>query len=134
MFDLDVFMADCRAARRETEPLLAVRDVVRRAMADPASVGDVLRPTRSGFTMLDVDDELTVLHVVWAPRMSIYPHDHRMWAVIGIYAGQEDNTFFRRPAPAATTLVESGGSELVAGDVAVLGDDTIHAVTNPRHA
>ena len=45
------------------------------------------------------DDELTVLHVVWAPRMTIYPHDHRMWAAIGIYAGQEDNSFFRRSAP-----------------------------------
>ena len=37
-----------------------------------------------------------VLNVVWAPRMSIYPHDHRMWAVIGIYGGAEDNTLFRR--------------------------------------
>ena len=27
---------------------------------------------------------------------ALYPHDHRMWAAIGIYAGQEDNAFYRR--------------------------------------
>src|SRR5690606_16709 len=65
-------------------------------------------------------------------HMSIYPHDHRMWAVIGIYAGQEDNRFFRRTAPDAGTITESGGKSLAEGDVAVLGVSTIHAVTNPR--
>ncbi len=49
--------------------------------------------------MLYRDDDLTVLHVVWAPGMSIYPHDHRMWAVIGIYSGQEDNAFYRGRVP-----------------------------------
>ena len=28
--------------------------------------------------------------------MAIYPHEHRMWAVIGLYGGREDNTFYRR--------------------------------------
>ena len=28
--------------------------------------------------------------------MVFKPHDHRMWAVIGIYSGREENTFFRR--------------------------------------
>ena len=31
--------------------------------------------------------------------MDIYPHDHRMWAAIGIYAGEEDNAIYRRTAP-----------------------------------
>ena len=30
------------------------------------------------------------------------------------------------------TLVESGGKRLAEGEVVVLGDDTIHAVANPR--
>jgi predicted metal-dependent enzyme (double-stranded beta helix superfamily) len=54
-----------------------------------------------------------------------------MWAAIGIYAGQEDNEFFRRSAPGARSLTASGGRELAVGDVIVLGDDTIHAVSNP---
>jgi predicted metal-dependent enzyme (double-stranded beta helix superfamily) len=132
MFDLDQFVADCRAARSEGEPRLAVRDVVHRAVSEPSTVGDALRPVEGGLTLLHYDDDLTILNVVWAPHMTIYPHDHRMWAVIGIYAGQEDNAFFRRAALGATTLTETGGKQLFESDVALLGDDTIHSVQNPR--
>ena len=44
--------------------------------------------------------------------MRLYPHDHRMWAAIGIYQGREDNAFYRRPGPEARTLLESGGKTL----------------------
>ena len=39
---------------------------------------------------------MTILNVVWGKRMTIMPHDHRMWAVIGVYTGREDNIFWRR--------------------------------------
>jgi predicted metal-dependent enzyme (double-stranded beta helix superfamily) len=131
MFDLDEFLDQCLTAGRESEPRFAVRDVVQRAVTTPTGVAETLQPAEAGITLLHQGDDLTVLHVVWAPRMSIYPHDHRMWAIIGIYEGQEDNAFFRRSAPGAPTLTESGGKQLQTGDVVVLGDDTIHAVTNP---
>lgn len=54
-----------------------------------------------------------------------------MWAAIGLYVGVEDNTFYRRSGGG---IVVSGGRELEVGDVGLLGDDTIHAVTNPRPA
>ena len=55
--------------------------------------------------------------------MSIYPHNHEMWAVIGIYAGQEDNAFYRpSAAPEARTLVWSAARSSPRGDVAVLSD------------
>jgi predicted metal-dependent enzyme (double-stranded beta helix superfamily) len=60
--------------------------------------------------------------------MTIQPHDHRMWAAIGIYAGQENNAFFRREG---RTIDDSGGKTLRESDVVMLGDDTIHSVTNP---
>jgi predicted metal-dependent enzyme (double-stranded beta helix superfamily) len=132
MFDVDQLIADCRAARAEGEPRLAARDVLQRALTRPDDVASSLDPREAGLTMLYRDDELTVLHVVWAPGMSIYPHDHRMWAIIGIYAGREDNVFYRRTGPELRTITESGGKVLTTGDVAVLGDDTIHGVTNPR--
>jgi len=34
--------------------------------------------------------DLTILNVVWTPGMVVYPHDHRTWAVIGLYGGRED--------------------------------------------
>lgn len=131
MFDLDGFLAECEAAKDETEPRRAVREVLERALERPADVAAALDPTEGGFTLLHHAPDLTVLHVVWAPGMEIFPHDHRMWAAIGIYAGQEDNTFYRRSGPAQRTLTESGGKQLTTGDVALLGDSTIHGVTNP---
>ncbi|MGH9184564.1 MAG: hypothetical protein ACRD0U_01920, partial [Acidimicrobiales bacterium] len=119
-------------ARAESEPRRAIKEVLSRVLTRSQDVADALRPDRGGFTLMHHSPDLTVLHVVWAPRMHIYPHDHRMWAAIGIYAGQEDIAFYRRSGPGQRTLVESGGKELATGDVAVLGDDTIHSVANPN--
>ena len=131
MFDLDRFLSDCQEARAETEPRRAIRELLARTLERPGDVAAALDPTEAGFSLLHHADDLTVLNVVWAPGMDIYPHDHRMWAAIGIYAGQEDNAFFRRSGLGERTLVESGGKQLFLGDTVVLGDDTIHSVTNP---
>ncbi len=131
MFDIDQLIEDCRTARLETEPRRATKEVLGRALTRAAEVAEALPPTEAGFTLLHHADNLTIVEVVWAPGMSIYPHDHRMWAAIGIYAGQEDNAFFRRNSSADGSLVTSGGKRLAEGDVVVLGDDTIHGVTNP---
>lgn len=131
MFDLDAFLANCQEAAAETEPRRATRELLTRTVARPDAVADALRPKEAGITLLHHAPDLTVLHVVWAPHMELYPHDHRMWAAIGVYSGQEDNTFFRRSGPDRSAIVESGGKELATGGVVALGDDTIHAVTNP---
>jgi predicted metal-dependent enzyme (double-stranded beta helix superfamily) len=52
-------------------------------------------------------------------------------AVIGIYAGREDNRFYRRTAPGARTPEEVGGKSLTTGAVLILGERAIHAVANP---
>jgi predicted metal-dependent enzyme (double-stranded beta helix superfamily) len=132
VFDVDELIGACREALGETEPRKAIREVLLKTLSRPAEVGDVLRPQEGGLSVLHNSPDLTVLHVVWAPKMRLYPHDHRMWAAIGIYAGQEDNTFYRRSSPGSGTISESGGKELTTGDVIMLGDDVIHAVTNPR--
>ena len=128
MFDLDTFVNDCIAANAEDEPRLAIKEVVERAVRQ-RGIEDALPAERAEVGRLHVSPELTVLKVVWAPGMDLYPHDHRMWATIGIYGGQEDNTFFRRTPDG---VVRSGGKELKEHDVALLGDATIHAVANPR--
>ena len=60
--------------------------------------------------------------------MVIKPHDHRIWAVIGIYTGREENTFYRR---AERGLVQHGTKVLDAKDTVPLGATIIHAVANP---
>jgi predicted metal-dependent enzyme (double-stranded beta helix superfamily) len=124
-------VAGCQDALTEHTPVLAVRDVLAGLVSDRGGLGRALGPVeRGGITALHTAADLTVLRVAWTPGMALYPHDHRMWAVIGMYGGQEDNAFFRR-APGAG-LEAAGGRELPAGEVLVLGDDAIHAVANSR--
>ena len=131
MFDVDALIGDCQAAVKESEPHRAVREVLERVMTDADAVGDAFKPRQGGLNILYSAPDLTVLHVVWAPGMVLFPHDHLMWAAIGIYAGQEDNTFYRRRPDQPATVTSSGGKELRVGDVLVLGRDAIHGVANP---
>ncbi len=128
MFETDTFVGACVEAAAESEPRLAIKEVLSEAMADTRSVLRALPPKRAEIVRLHASSELTILKVVWAPGMSFGPHDHRMWAAIGTYSGGEDNSFFRRDGD---TLATSGGKSLRAGDVVLLGADAIHAVTNP---
>jgi predicted metal-dependent enzyme (double-stranded beta helix superfamily) len=107
-----------------------VRDVLDDLVSDPRALEMTLGPVeQGGITTLHNTSDLTILHVAWTPGMALNPHEHRMWAVIGMYGGQEDNAFYRR---APSGLEAAGGREVPAGDVLVLGDDVIHSVTNSR--
>lgn len=133
MFDLDQFIADCRAAVAADRSRRAVREVVARAMAAPSEVLKGLgEPRRAKINTLYRASDLTILNVVWAPMMTIMPHDHRMWAVIGLYSGREDNIFWRRiPGDPRGTIEAAGARALTVGDAEPLGENIIHSVTNP---
>ncbi len=132
MFALDRFIDYCRAAIAEDPSHKAVREIVARAVADPAAVLKSLgEPKRAEIRKLYRSPELTVINVVWAPRMTIMPHDHRIWAVIGIYTGREDNIFWRRLDDQPGRVEAAGAKALGVGDAAPLGRDVIHSVTNP---
>ena len=131
MFDVDELIADCQRAVAESQPILAVKEVLERMASSPREVEAALPPTRGELVPLFASPELSILKVVWAPGMRVGPHNHLMWAAIGLYGGREDNEFYRRDG---TRLARSGGCELHTGDVTLLGDDTIHAVVNPSRA
>lgn len=132
-FDLEQLTADCTKALTDSTPSQAVSDIVSRAVSDAASVIAALgQPTQAEIQRLHVSSELTILNVVWAPRMTIRPHNHNMWAVIGVYGGREDNIFWRRCKDDPRGRVEAAGAKsLGPGDVRPLGREIIHSVTNP---
>lgn len=128
MFDSEAFVAECQAALGGDQPMLAVKDVLERAVARPDEVASGLRAD-PGVAVLHRSPELTVISVIVpAGSRPSLPHDHRMWALVGIYGGQEDNQFFRR---VDGELTMSGGRSLVVSDTLAMGDDTIHAIQNP---
>ena len=64
--------------------------------------------------------------------MTIMPHNHNMWAVIGIYTGREDNILWRRvPDDPGGRIEAAGAKALLERDALLLGRDIIHSVTNP---
>ena len=129
MFDKERFIEECRAALREKNSQAAIRELVARAVSEPARIVQTLgEPKRAGIETIYRADDLTIVNLCWGPGMVFKPHDHRMWAVIGIYGGREQNFFFRRSEHG---LTRHGVKELNTKDTVPLGAAIIHAVTNP---
>lgn len=132
MFDTEAFIAECRAAVAGGDSHKCVRDLVARAVSNPGPVIKALgEPARGAVQTLYNDADLTILNLVWAPRMTLRPHNHQMWAVIGLYTGREDNIFWRRTGENGEHVEAAGAKSLAAKETAPLGRDIIHSVTNP---
>jgi len=133
MFDLAQIVSDCRAALAADKSHRLIREVVARAVSEPASVLNELgEPKRAAMQTLYHAPDLTILNIIWAPMMTLMPHNHQMWAVIGIYTGREDNIFWRRvPGLIHGKLEAVGAAALCERDAVPLGRNIIHSVTNP---
>ncbi len=128
-FSLDRFIEDVQKARRETDGQKAVESVLARAVSEPREVIlGIGEPSKAGIHTLHRGDDLTILNVVWAPLMVLLPHNHNMWASIGIYGGREDNITWERTGQ---VIEASGAASLSEKEVFGLPVDAIHSVTNP---
>lgn len=133
MFDIERFVEDCKEATATDPTHRNVAEIVARALRDPAALVSALgEPTEGALIPLYQSSDLTIINVVFQPSMMIPPHNHEMWAVIGVYSGREDNIFWRRIKDSADGLIEAAGAKaLGTGDHAILGKDIIHSVANP---
>jgi len=133
VFDLDRFNADCGAAVSGRAGQQAIREILARAVEDPRSVLKALgEPNRAEVQTLHRSSDVTILNVIWGPRMTVMPHNHEVWAVIAIYTGREDNILWRRLRGEAGGRIEAAGAKsLSERDALPLGHDIIHSVTNP---
>lgn len=127
--DIERFVADCVAANQETNPQAAVNEVLAKAVSNPnsvlAAIGD---PSEAGLNVLLSSPTLTIFAATWTPQMNLMPHDHLMWANIGIYTGREDNIFWKREPDGIEAF---GVDAMFVKDTAMLPQDVIHSVTNP---
>jgi predicted metal-dependent enzyme (double-stranded beta helix superfamily) len=130
-FDVERFIDDCKRASavHTDDAQRAVQDVMARAMSNThALLAGVGEPDKGGIVTLYRSPALTILNIVWSPLMQLIPHDHRMWAVIGIYTGREDNIFWQRRDGRLAAMNATAISE---GSVVPLATDVIHSVSNP---
>ncbi len=129
-FDLERFIDDVKRARGESESQAAVQEILDRAVSNPRAVLDGIgEPSEVGIKAIYRAPDLTILNVVWAPLMVLLPHNHNMWASIGIYTGREDNIVWQRKG--AGVIEASGAASLSEKEVFALPTDAIHSVTNP---
>jgi len=128
-FQLDEFIAEVRRARAASDAQGAVEAVLARAVSEPRSVIlGIGEPRAAGIHQVYRASDLTILNVVWAPLMVLLPHEHRMWATIGIYSGREDNIVWKRAGP---RVEAHGAASLSERDVFSLREDAVHSVINP---
>jgi predicted metal-dependent enzyme (double-stranded beta helix superfamily) len=127
--ELQRFVADCIAANAEHDPQAAVLEVLSRAVRDPsAMLASLGEPVEAGIRVLHRSKSLTVFSATWTPQMNLMPHNHLMWANIGIYTGREDNILWRQ---GPDRIEAFGAKALFAGQATALQPDVIHSVTNP---
>jgi predicted metal-dependent enzyme (double-stranded beta helix superfamily) len=129
MFELEDFIAGCRVAVTQDEPVAAVRELLAEALSDREGVAIALPVTKAELCPLYSGSDVTIMKVVWAPKMEFPPHNHLTWACNGIYRGVEHNVLYRL---ADGALVETGVLDLGEGEIGLLDHDAIHSVTNPH--
>lgn len=136
MVDLDKFVADCKEALKTRNPAALVEGLVREAIADPEGLDAAFNERVKGPTLQDRiiygDDQLSVVQIATPPGLRSPVHNHCMWAVIGVYDGEEHNRFFSDAAENGEGAPEEIGDRLLKqGDICVLSADDIHAIHNP---
>lgn len=133
MFDLQEFVDECRAALADSMPARTIEVLVKKAISAPDEVREAFANAetveRQGpITFAFRDAALSVADVTTPPGLRSPVHDHQMWAVIGVYDGQEHNRFYQWEGG---ELQEKGERLLEEGEVIVLDPDAVHAIANP---
>jgi predicted metal-dependent enzyme (double-stranded beta helix superfamily) len=99
-------------------------------VADPEGLTEALdrrRVASTGPVVVHRSDELTVIGLDVAAGFVSPVHDHRLWAVVGVFVGAEDNVFYRRTAHG---VEETGRAVLATGGCLALPADAVHRIAN----
>ena len=129
LIEMQKFIEDCIAANKESNPQEAVKEVLAKGISNPlAMLKAIGEPTEAGLKVFLRSKDLTIFAASWTPQMNLMPHNHLMWANIGIYTGREDNILWERKK---NGLEANDVKCLFAGDIATLNLSDIHSVTNP---
>lgn len=126
-FEWDWLIERCVDALEESDPVAAVADLIAATVAHPqrlaSTVSPPLDPADDGVAYRS--DDLLIVNVVFPRGFATGIHDHRIPAVIGAWAGHEDNLLYRR-RPSGVEYV--GGRRLQPGEVLTLDEDAVHDV------
>ena len=90
MFDLGQFVTECRMAASCQGPA-SVLEIMRQVVADPEAIKSAVSALSPSASVADAilhrAEDVLVFNATLPPLLTSPPHDHTMWAVIGIYEG-----------------------------------------------
>ncbi len=127
---LEAFVSDCRQALGSPDPGAAVEATMRPLMAAPDRLDAIIESRRAkpgAAVVVHRSDDLTVMALEVPAGFVSPPHNHTVWAVVGIYRGAEDNVFYDRTADG---IAETGRAVLPSGGCLALGPSAVHAIAN----
>lgn len=138
MSDAETLVECVRAASRSPDSPRAIELVLgdlvtgrphelRRALLGAEAAERMNGAPRFGQHVLVDSPELTIFHATLPPGFVNAPHDHRTWAVVAVYEGEERNVFYERRDGG---LVPVGSLVATAPRVVLMRDDAIHAIEN----
>lgn len=117
------------------DPVTAVEKLLTDTVADPGPILDATPDAGEDETLYFEDDNLSIWRCRFQPHVLMPPHEHKLKVLIAGYSGGEKSILYRR---AKSGLEEIGSVTVGSGDVVMLGEDVIHAVTAdgdvPSHA
>lgn len=141
---LEQFVKRCKQAVASDRAREDITTVMHALFEDPATLAatiprfreDEVATSPRGFRLggehiCHRSPELTVMVLDTLPGVVQPPHDHNMIAIIGVFEGCEQQRFWARTADGITATT---GRLLEAGEVMVLGEQAIHAISAPDHA
>lgn len=126
-FDITELVAALRAAAAGENAAKAVRALLEETMADPARVAAGMPDYPENDIIFHEDETVSIWHCRFMPGTTVPAHDHKMSAVIGVYAGRERNDFFESDGKGG--LQRSSATEVSPGDVLSIGPSAIHSVS-----
>ncbi|MEM8705876.1 MAG: hypothetical protein AAGE98_05420 [Actinomycetota bacterium] len=140
---LEAFVETCKRAVKGDDARATIHAAMTELFADPATLAagipafaaaDVETSPRGfrlgGEALLHQAADLSVMVLGTLPGVVQPPHDHEMVAMIGVFEGCEEQRFWARTDDG---IEPAAGRMLEAGEVMVLGERTIHAISSPPH-
>lgn len=129
--EFKTIIEQCEAALDSANPQAKIEAILLAAAKEPAVVAAIAKRTK--FQSLEDlalfrSDHLTLLAGALPAHFSVGPHNHNLWSVVSVCAGQEDNQFYKRDGEG---LRQIGSKSIVAPGVLANGVDVIHAIRNP---
>jgi predicted metal-dependent enzyme (double-stranded beta helix superfamily) len=127
VFDPDEFVQRCLSCLTAADPVGLAADAMASALADSDGVQRTFG--EGAFNVLYWSPQMLIFQGTGHPGVWSRIHDHKMWAVIGVFRGVERNEFFER---GDNRLRRTSELDIHAGKPEVLDPDVIHRSGNPE--